>query len=102
MTEGIKLFLNKVRIVLERRAMYGVQKVEDINLIFFYEIFFNQNQEIEDWSRRFSFFVAKDIDNKLENFDWCKIIRLYSGSDAHSLELFQELSSKFIESNEPK
>jgi len=93
-------FLNKLKIVLERPGMYGVQKVEDISIIFFSEIFFNRNREIEEWGNRFSHFVIMEINTSLKNFDWCKVIRLYSGSDAHSLELFKELCSKFTEGRE--
>ena len=79
--------------------MYNIQKVEDINIIFFSEIFLNRNEEIEEWSSKFSRFVIKDCDSALQNFDWCKIIRLYSGSDAHSLQLFKEFVTKFAELN---
>ena len=91
----VKEFLDKLRIVLDRPGMYSIQKVEDINTIFFSEIFFNRNKEIEDWSSKFSHFVINDTNNALDNFHWCKIIRLYSGSDAHSLDLFGELCTKF-------
>lgn len=92
-----KDFLDKLNIVLDRPGMYSIQKVEDISIIFFSEIFLNRNKEIEEWSSKFSRFVIKDTNSALENFDWCKIIRLYSGSDAHSLQLFKELSTKFAE-----
>jgi hypothetical protein len=94
----VKELLDKLKVVLDRPGMYGIQKVEDIKVIFFSETFFNQNKEIEEWSSMFSRFVIEETNNALDNFDWCKVIRLYSGSDAHSLELFKELSSKFSES----
>jgi hypothetical protein len=93
----VKEFLDKLKIVLDRPGMYSIQKVEDVSTIFFSEIFFNRNKEIEEWSSKFSRFVISDTNNALDNFDWCKIIRLYSGSDAHSLELFRELCNKFTE-----
>ncbi|MCB9059861.1 MAG: hypothetical protein H6627_14945 [Calditrichae bacterium] len=90
-------FFQRLNDILTRPAMYGIQKVEDIKIIFFSEIFFNQNKEIEIWSNKFSHFVIEEINNHLHNFDWCKVIRLYSGSDAHSLELFKELCARFTE-----
>ena len=77
--------------------MFGIQKVEDVGIIFLTEIFINNNMVIDEWSTKFSGFVIKDTDSGLHNFDWCKIIRLYSGSDAHSLELFRELITRFNE-----
>ena len=94
----VKEFLDKLKVVLDRPGMYGIQKVEDINVIFFSETYFNRNKEIEEWSSKFSRFVIDETNNALDNFDWCKVIRLYSGSDAHSLELFKELSTRFSES----
>lgn len=94
----VKEFLDKLKVVLERPAMYGIQKVEDINVMFFSETYFNRNKEIEEWSTKFSRFVIEETNNALDNFDWCKVIRLYSGSDAHSLELFKALSTRFSES----
>jgi len=90
-----QVFLNKIENVLDSPGMYGIQKVEDIKLIFFSEIFLNRNIEIEEWSSKLSHFVIKETNPTLENADWSKIIRFYSGSDAHSLELFKELSVKF-------
>ena len=93
----VKEFLDKLDIVLDRPGMYSIHKVEDVSTIFFSEIFFNRNKEIEEWSSKFSRFVMNDTNKALDNFDWCKIIRLYSGSDAHSLELFKELCTRFTE-----
>lgn len=88
-------FLEKLDTVLVRPAMFGVQKIEDIQIIFFTEFFLNKNESVEKWSGRFSDFVIKDANCDLNNFHWSKIIRLHSGSDAHSLELFKQLREKF-------
>jgi hypothetical protein len=95
-----KDFFYRLNDILTRPGMYGIQKVEDVKIIFFSEIFFNRNKEVEEWSSKFSHFVINDTNQALDNFDWCKIIRLYSGSDAHSLELFKELCTRFTEVGE--
>lgn len=92
-------FYKKLIIILERPGMYSIQKVEDIYLLFFAEIYFNDNSEIEEWSSKFREFVKSNINNALENFGWHQIIRLYSGSDAHSIKLFSEMFANFIEEN---
>ena len=88
-------FIKKISIILERPGMFGIQKVEDINLVFFSEIYINNNVELEKWCRGFSLFVINDTNESLSNFDWSKVIRLYSGSDYHSLSLFKELLNEY-------
>lgn len=92
-----KDFLDKLNIILDRPGMFGIQKVEDVDIVFFSEIFLNSNKSIEEWSSKFREFVIKEVDNNLKNFGWSKVIRLYSGSDAHSLELFKDLYTRFTE-----
>jgi hypothetical protein len=92
---SLKDFLIKIEVILNRPAMFNVQKIEDVNIIFFSEIFINNNTYLEKWNVEFSEFVKKEMGDMLNNFGWSKIIRLYSGSDAHSLELFKELLVKF-------
>ena len=75
--------------------MYNVQKVEDINIIFTSEIIIHQNENVEEWSNKFRQFVIADVDERLSDFHWSNIIRLYSGSDSHSIELFKQLCEKF-------
>jgi len=86
-----KKFFEKLSYMIERPGMFGIQKVEDIKLIFTGEIVINQNLVIETWNAEFNEYVFNKVDSSLINFDWSKIIRLYSGSDAHSIELFKDL-----------
>ncbi len=83
--------------IVNRPGMFGIQKVEDIRILFTAEIHINQNESVGDWSQRFSRFVVEDCNPELLNFDWSKIIRLYSASDAHSIDLFKILVSRFSE-----
>lgn len=63
-----KDFLDKLIPILERPGMFGIQKVEDISIIFFTEIYFHQNTALEEWNSRFNAFVKQDSDFKVENF----------------------------------
>jgi hypothetical protein len=92
----IKDFFKQLSIVLDRPGMFGIQKVEDIAIIFFTEILFNRNEALEKCSTQFSSFARKEIDENLVNVDWSKIIRLYSGSDYHSIELFKDMFNNFM------
>lgn len=85
--------------VLSKPGMYRLQKVEDIEIFILGEIIFHRNVEIEEWSSTFTKFVEKNVDSRLKGFNWSRIIRLYSGSDSHSIELFKTLFQKFLVEN---
>ncbi|TWI80397.1 hypothetical protein IQ13_3074 [Lacibacter cauensis] len=91
-------FLERLEILLDQPGMFNIQRVEDIQMIFTAEIHINRNESVGDWSLRFSRFVIEDCNTDLQNFDWSRIIRLYSGSDAHSIDLFKTLVKRFSES----
>lgn len=93
-----KGYIKTLMQMLEKPGMYRIQRVEDIDIFIRAEIIFNRNKIVEDWCSKFSRFVVKRVDKNLKNFDWCKVIRLYSGSDSHSIELFKQLFLEFIES----
>lgn len=92
-----KTYIEILKQVLEKPGMYRIQRVEDIELFIRAEITFNRNKAVEEWYGRFSEFTIKQVDHKLKNFDWCKVIRLYSGSDLHSIQLFKDLFFDFID-----
>ncbi len=92
----VQKFLTQLIAVLDRPGMFSIQRVEDIYTIFLSEILFHKNEELEKWSADFSNFVKMDINENFNNFHWARLIRLYSGSDAHSLELFRELCLRFM------
>lgn len=77
--------------------MYKIKSVEDIELLFFSEIFMNKNSELDEMSNKFAKYVQFKLNNQLTDFHWSKIIRLYSGSEFHSVELFIKLYSEFLE-----
>lgn len=93
-----QLFIDFVNMILKRPAMYQVNKVEDLWLVMFgYQCSLSEgaNKNIGDMLLDFRKFVNKDFDSK-EDFSWDKLVRLYSGSDSHSLELFNQVFSQFI------
>ena len=89
MTE--KKFIGALMVLLDKPGMYRIQKVEDIYHYINAEIYFNGNREVEAWNGQFSEFVVVKMNKSLIDFDWSKVIRLYSGSDMHSIELFKQL-----------
>ena len=89
--------------LLKRPAMYGLNKVEDIKLLFLgVRLFcFNNSLLSNEFETGFNVFVNAFF-TKEHNFkephDWSKLIRLYSGSDKHSLELFGRFFYEYLES----
>ena len=82
--------------VLSKPGMFRIQSVEDIYILLFAETFFNDNDDVIEWITQLNDFIVREVDPNMRGFDWCKIIRLYSGSDSHSLELFTNLYKRFI------
>ena len=92
---SIEDFIKAIENLLIKPGMYRIQSVEDIYIYINAEIYFNRNKEIEFWNGKFSDFVIKKMNKSLTNFDWSKVIRLYSGSDLHSIELFRQMFNEF-------
>lgn len=92
-------FLSFVFLILKRPGMFCVNKVEDLNYMITGYTFGNSNQEVAELLSHFRIFVNNDMDS-ISNHDWVKLIRLYSGSDSHSLKLFQDMFERFLELND--
>jgi len=90
-------FIDRLYEILARPAVFAIQRIEDINVIFVAEIHINRNKELEDFYQAFSKFISRQNEGCFENFEWCKIIRLYSGSDFHSIELFKYYLERYLE-----
>jgi hypothetical protein len=82
---------------VERPGMFGIQKVEDIRLLFVHEEMFHKVSYVGEFNAKFNKYVSNELGPGLENFDWSKIIRLHSGSDFHSIQLFEQVFVKFLE-----
>jgi hypothetical protein len=94
-------FSGTIKMLLEKPGLFGINKIEDIYyFILGYDMCITSNDlEENDYSYfkdNFRDFVNKDFDSD-QNHDWAKLIRLYSGSDTHSIQLFTSLFNKFIE-----
>lgn len=92
-----KEFIKAMDILIDKPGMYGINSIENIYNFVTAEIYFNRNIAVEDWSGRFNLFVMEKLNNRLTNFHWYKLIRLYSGSDSHSIQLFKDLFLEFTQ-----
>lgn len=90
-----KHFSGLIDSIINRPAMYGVNKVEDIQLIIFgYTACASQSpNDLNDFGE-FRSFVNKHFDS-MGDHDWARLIRFYSASDKHSIELFSELYHRY-------
>ncbi len=85
--------------IQKRPAMYGIQSVEDILLFYSGFTISLSNRGIEDedlnnFTENFTKFVIKDY-NAPSHCNWSTAIRLFSSSDAGSIELFFEELAKY-------
>ncbi len=97
----INHFIKFINAINERPGMYGVNRVEEMGLVILgykYAIFEKEENELlTQFMVEFREFVNHRYEHK-DNFDWVKLIRLYSGSDSHTREMFADLFNQFIES----
>ena len=84
-----------IKVITERPAMYGVNRIEDLYLIIRGFLYAHTKTDLEDLMYNFRIFVNEKWDCK-EDAEWCRLIRFYSGSDQHSLELFKSLWEEFV------
>jgi len=86
--------------ITKRPAMYGVNKVEDIDLIILGYITCSavvQGNAL-DFNTEFRNYVNKDFEMKGDHA-WPRLIRFHSANDSHSIELFSKLFFKYLISN---
>jgi hypothetical protein len=95
-------FLEVLNHRLERPGMYGVNRVEDLyHFIWGYATGAN-SQEVWDLMSDFRVSLNKDWKTTKENHDWPRLIKLYSGSDLHSVELFKQKLNEFLNNRKNK
>jgi hypothetical protein len=95
----IKNWYSHLELIRKRPFMYGVQRVEDIFLMSagYAEALEKANATDEDFEHfhaGFMDFVVRDL-NTPSHCNWSMAIRLYSGSDSASLDLFFEELAKY-------
>lgn len=96
-------FIEFLKGLIKRPGMFFINKVEDYNLIitgYLYGAIEENSQLVAEFVGKFNQFVNKELGTGKEQFEWFKLIRLYSGSDAHSIVFFSELFERFLECNE--
>ncbi len=92
-------FIDLMSHVTERPAMYQVNRVEDIYLMTLGYKLALTGDEVEvfsDFLVSFGVFVNERFDSK-EDVDWVRLIRFYSASDSHSINLFNKIFLDFLE-----
>jgi hypothetical protein len=87
--------LNFLTSILSKPGMFGINRVEDINLMILGYSFASVDNELSEMMIEFTDFVNNNFEFT-ESFGWVKLIRLYSGSDSHSIQLFAEIFKRFL------
>lgn len=95
-------FLEILQSIVARPGMYKIQKVEDFEIFIYAAVLITKDETIaKRWMSGFNEFVIAQVDPSLTQFEWSKIIRLYAGSDTHSISLFRDLFSDYVALNYP-
>lgn len=92
-------FIEKIKMVLDKPGMFRVESVDDISLFVTWEIHMRGNKEVSDFFAEFTRYIENEQFKSLHDFGWNKIIRLYSGSNSHSLILFGQYLNDFLGDN---
>jgi len=106
--DAIDEFYKLISSIVNRPAMFGVQDIEGLSLMIFgMSISSGELSEIAtDFNSKFRIFLNKkykdDFKSKTLDFDWPRLVRLYSASNQHSLALFGSLFNEFFESYRKK
>ncbi len=89
-------FLNIVSAVTRKPGLFRIGSVGDISIFIQGIVVATKDEEINNWLIKFNEFVNKELDGRLVDFGWVKLIYLYSGSESHSLQLFEQLFNDFV------
>ena len=90
-----KSLFELIKSINKRPAMYGINKVEDIQLIILGYYFNSTEDNYNNFNDEFKIFANKEFEIAGDN-DWSGLIRFPSASDQHSIELFSNLFLKFL------
>ena len=89
------IYFDRLIEIIQCPGMFKIQRVEDISLIILAERMINKNGPVDQWDTDFPAFVTQQMNKDLKNFHWSHLIRLYSGSDSYSIQLFKEMYQPF-------
>lgn len=90
--EDLKSF---IKLLATKSGMFTINRIEDLYLMLNGYLIASNNRSYDDFILSFNDFVLKKYKIE-EDVHWCRLIRFYSGSDSHSLELFRSLFDEFL------
>ncbi|OGU76121.1 MAG: hypothetical protein A2W11_01835 [Ignavibacteria bacterium RBG_16_35_7] len=94
-------FISFISLLSSKHGMFMINNVEELSIAFIgYSFALNEEERkaFDLFMGDFTVYINSDFKSK-EKFSWQKLIRLYSGSDKHSLELFETLFTKYLQSH---
>ncbi len=99
--ERTKHFITTLNHIIDRPAMYSVNRVEDIALIWLgYSLSIPKEDAVEfiDFQSNFRLYVKKLFRSKID-YHWSRLIRLNAGSDIDSIDSFKRIFNSFLRYN---
>jgi hypothetical protein len=93
---GLTELIKVVRHLMKRPAMFGINKVEDFDLIILGYTMSYSDENIDYFLLGFDEFVKKKWPD-MGKYNWVKLIRLNCGGDLSSVELFSKLMEEYLE-----
>ena len=80
-----------IKYVIDRPHMFRINNIEEFQIYLNGYIAGSKDGDLESFFNDFSDYIRNDFDFALgENYtayNWCKILRFFSSTDVHSLEL---------------
>ncbi|RKR81590.1 hypothetical protein BDD43_1739 [Mucilaginibacter gracilis] len=101
--EAFNRFYDWVAAILKRPQMFGVESVNDLSLVIMGIMFASGSLAniASDFNHSFKIYVNKnhadDFKSKKTDYDWVRLVRLYSSGNKASLELFERWFNDFVE-----
>jgi hypothetical protein len=98
-------FYDFIKFIIEKPGVFAVNKIEDINFIIIgYEYGSKDiaDPDLEKFQSGFNGFLCNkyNMNWKLLELDsevhWCRLIRFFSGSDSHTINLFRDNFKDFF------
>lgn len=88
-------FIKLIDAVCKHPAVYSINRVEEIDILINGYLFGTGDKEtISDFMSKFNSFVVQKFDIGT-GYNWVKLIRLNTGGDLHTIELFDILYNEF-------
>jgi len=96
MNKTLTEFIDFVAAMTKRPGMFGINNVEDLNLVVLGYTVATKDNTVEELLGAFTEFINRDFDTN-NSYHWALVLRLNSAtSDHHSLKLFGDIFSKFL------